>query len=62
MKKHLVQEHAIELTKYKACIKEVEDGDGGGRHKCKKMKIITPLTIIDFFRGGIGYKKMIMHN
>jgi hypothetical protein len=62
MKKHLVHEHAIELTKYKACIKKVEDGDGGGQHKCKKMKIITPLTIIDFFGGGIGYKKMIMHN
>ncbi len=54
MKKHLVHEHAIELTKYKACIKKVEDGDGGGQHKCKKMKIITPLTIIDFFGGGIG--------
>jgi hypothetical protein len=30
MKKHLVHEHAIELTKYKACMKEFEDGDGGG--------------------------------
>jgi len=31
MKKHLVHEHVIELTKYKACMKEVEDGDGGSR-------------------------------
>jgi hypothetical protein len=31
IKKHLVHEHVIELTKYKACMKEVEDGDGGGR-------------------------------
>jgi hypothetical protein len=54
MKKHFVHEHATKLTKYKACIKEVEDGDGRGWHKCKKMKIITPLTIIDFFGGGIG--------
>jgi hypothetical protein len=30
MKKHLVHEHATKLTKYKACIKEDEDGDGGG--------------------------------
>jgi hypothetical protein len=27
MKKHLVHEHTIELTKYKACMKEVENGD-----------------------------------
>ncbi len=30
MKKHLVHEHIIELTKYKVCVKEVEDGDDGG--------------------------------
>jgi hypothetical protein len=30
MKKHLVHEHVIKLTKYKACMKEVKDGDGGG--------------------------------
>jgi hypothetical protein len=30
MKKHLVHEHVIELIKYKACMNEVEDGDGGG--------------------------------
>jgi hypothetical protein len=27
MKKHLVHEHIIELTKYKACMKKVENGD-----------------------------------
>jgi len=31
MKKHLVNEHIIELTKYKVCVKEVEDGDDGGQ-------------------------------
>jgi hypothetical protein len=30
MKKHLVHEHIIELTKYKVCVKEVENGDDGG--------------------------------
>jgi hypothetical protein len=30
MKKHSVHEHIIELTKYKVCVKEVEDGDDGG--------------------------------
>jgi len=25
--------------------------------KCKKRKTITPLTITDFFKGGISYKK-----
>ncbi len=38
-------------------MKEVEDGDGGSRQKCKKKKTITPLAIIDFFGGGTGYKK-----
>jgi hypothetical protein len=27
MKKHLVHEHIIELTKYKASMKQVENGD-----------------------------------
>jgi hypothetical protein len=31
MKKHLVHEHIIELTKYKVCVKEVKDGDDEGR-------------------------------
>jgi hypothetical protein len=53
----LVHEHVIELIKYKACMNEVEDGDGGGWQNCKKKKTITPLAIIDFFGGGIGYKK-----
>jgi hypothetical protein len=49
-----VHEYATKLATNKACIKEVEDGDGGGWHNCMKMKIITPLTIIDFFGGSIG--------
>ncbi len=57
MKKHLVHEHAIELTKYKAPMKEVEDGDGGGQQKCEKRKtIITPLAITNFFGKGTRYK------
>jgi hypothetical protein len=53
----LVHEHAIELTKYKACMKEFEDGDGGGWQKCEKRKTITPLAITNFFWKGTGYKK-----
>jgi hypothetical protein len=30
MKKHLVHDHIVELTIYKAYMKDVEDGDGGG--------------------------------
>jgi hypothetical protein len=62
MKKHLVHEHVIELTKYIACMKEVEDGDGGGQQQCKQRKTITPLAIIDFVRETLVTKKMIMHN
>jgi hypothetical protein len=40
-------------------MKEVEDG---GRQKCEKRKTITPLSIINLFGKGTGYKKVIMHN
>lgn len=55
MKKYSVHEHYGEMIKYKANVKEVDDGESGGSQKCSKRE--NTINLIKTFGGGTSYKR-----
>ncbi len=43
------------MIKYKANVKDVDDGDGGGQQKSSKRK--NTINLIKIFGGGTSYKR-----
>jgi len=57
MKKHVTNEHGLDLVKYIVHKTGLEGKDISKKQKCKSGAFIMPTSIIKFFEGVKLYKK-----
>ncbi len=60
MKKHVTNEHGLDLVKYMAYKNDLEGKDGSKWQKCKQYKAyVTPITITCVFKNVKPYKNNV---
>jgi hypothetical protein len=58
MKKHVINEHGLDLMKCLVHKCALEGRNSGKQYKCKKRMFVMPSTITSFFGNVKLYKKM----
>jgi len=57
MKKHVTNEHGLDLVKYIVHKRGLEGKESSKKQKCKSRAFIMPTSIIKFFESVRPYKK-----